>query len=226
MKLFKYFIFALVFGYVGYWVQINLLLATFGQGKPPIEIVKNETLTNLIQEKTGLKLANLKVAESDRPFGMMTSIIGAPQMILSRRLYESFSNSETEYVILHEAGHYQLKHILKEWLLGLTLLAVGLALIKKLKNRTAIPVAAGLGLIFGVLMIQQGKIHELQADQYSLGRMDDPRGMIAATEKFSHYYGSKYSQNKHPMIQWLFYRSNPYAQRIIMAEEELKLRQR
>lgn len=224
-KKIKYFVFAIVLGYTGLWVQTNLLLATFGKGKPPITSVQNEVLTNLINEKTGLKLEKINISESDRPFGMMTSVFWSPQMILSRNLYENFNNSEKEYVILHEAGHYKLRHILQEWILGLSLLTLGIWLLKKFKaNKTALPAAAAMGLIFGIMFIQLGKIHELQADQYSLDRMTDPQGMIAATEKFKSYYGPKYSQNTNTLIQWLFYRGNPYDNRIKMAEEEINSR--
>lgn len=226
MKRVRYFIFAIILGYTGLWMQINLLLATLGKDKPPLTTVRNETLTNLMAEKTGLKLVSVKIAEADRPFGMMTSVFWSPQMILSRNLYENFNASEMEYVVFHEAGHYKLRHIFKEWLLGLMLLGTGIWILKKLKtNRAALFAAATIGFIFGVIMIQLGKIHELQADQYSLDRMADPRGMITATEKFKSYYGPKYSQNTNPVIQWLFYRANPYDNRIKMAEAEISSRE-
>jgi len=66
-----------------------------------------------------------------------------------------------------------------------------------------------------------GKLHKLQADQFSLDRTSDPRGMITATEKFRNYYDSKYSQNSNPIVQWLFYRGNPYENRIKIAKEEI-----
>ena len=215
MQLIKYLVLALVLGYTAEWVPVNLLLATLGHDRPPITIVKNEALTQLIQNKTGVKINAIKISESDRPFGLMIGIPGSPQLILSRHLNENFSPSEMEYVVLHEAGHYRLNHSLKELLLGLILLFIGIRLCR------SIPAAVFLGLIFGIGVIQLGKLHELQADQYSLDRTSDPQGMITATEKFSRYYGPKYSENVNPVWQWLFYRGNPYDNRIKMAEEKL-----
>ncbi len=222
MRLIKYLILVLVFGYTAEWVPINLLLTSLGQDKPPVSIIQNDALTRLIQNKTGVKIDTIKISESDRPFGLMIGIPGKPQLVLARGLYDNFSPDEMEYVILHETGHYQLAHTIKEALFGGLLLILGIYLLKKIsRNKLAIPSAALLGLILGVVFIQLGKVNELQADQYALERITNPQGMIAATEKFRSYHGKKFTQNSNPILQWLFYRGNPYDNRIKMAQEKL-----
>jgi Zn-dependent protease with chaperone function len=225
MRLVKYLVLALVLGYTAEWVPINLLLASLGKDKPPLTLVKNDELTRLIEEKTQVKIDTVKISESDRPFGMMIGIPGRPQLVLSRGLYDTFNLSETEYVVLHETGHYQLAHTIKELLFGLSLLILGVYLLKKVKNqKAAILLAALVGVFLGVMFIQLGKLHEIYADRYALKRITDPQGMIAATGKFSGYYGTKYTQSDNLLLHWLFYRANPYDNRIKMAKKEIARR--
>lgn len=207
------------------WTQTNLLLGSLGKDKSPVTVVENTQLRQLIKDKTGVDVGTIKVSESDRPFGMMMGIPGRPQLILSRGLYDSFASDEMEYVVLHEAGHYALAHSVKELLLGLVLLIAGVFLLKRIgKPILGLLVAILLGLVFGVGMIRFGAFNELQADNYSVIRMTDPEGMITATEKFRGYYGKSLTQTDNKIFQWMFYRGNPYDNRIRMAKDELDKR--
>jgi Zn-dependent protease with chaperone function len=170
-------------------------------------------------------VGTIKISESDRPFGMMMGIPGRPQLFLSRGLYNSFTPDEMEYVVLHEAGHYALAHSVKELLLGLVLLIVGVFLLKRIgKPILGLLVANLLGLVFGVGMIRFGAFNELEADNYSATRMTNPEGMITATEKFRGYYGKSLTQTDNKILQWMFYRGNPYDNRIKMAKDEISRR--
>jgi len=225
MRFVKHILFGLILIYTSMWGQINLLVGSMGHDKALVTVVENAKLTDLIWQKTNVEIKTIKIAESDRPYGMMVGIPGRPQLLLSRGLYDNFAPDEVEYVVLHKAGHYALAHSVKELLLGLLLLVVGIWALKRTrKPARGIVGAITLGLIFGVAMIRLGAFNELQADNYAVTRMTNPEGMIAATEKFRGHYGKSLTQNDNKLIQWMFYRGNPYDNRIKIAEEEMEKR--
>jgi Zn-dependent protease with chaperone function len=128
-------------------------------------------------------------------------------------------------VVLHEAGHYVMWHLVKELTVGIILFIIGIIILKRIKNlNKSIIFSIFLGLLFGILLVQIGKYHELQADKYTVKRISNPEGMIGATERFRDYHGKKYSQNQNSVIQFLFYRADPYDNRIKMAREEIEYR--
>ena len=221
MKWITFFVFGLVLLYVPLWSQTNLLLESIGKDKPPFEIIKNPQLQELIKHKTGTNIETIKIVESDRPFGMMMGFPGFPQLLLSRALYNTFTSDELEYVLLHEAGHYNLAHSIKELLLGLTFCILGIYLLKQITNtKLSLSFAPMLGLIFGIVLIQFGKINEVEADRYSVSRLSNPNGMVTATENFREYYDGSFTRTDNKVLQWMFYRANPYENRIQMAQEE------
>ncbi len=225
LKFLKYFLFSLVFIYTFSWVLIRLFASSLGQEKPPITIIQDEKIEQLIQEKTGIKIETIKISESDHPFGMMIGIPTQPQLILSRGLWETFTPDELAYVVLHEAGHYKLYHGLIEFVAAVLLFILGIFVLKKIPSiKLSIPAAFILGLFLGILMVRLGHTHELQADSYTVSRMTNPQGMIEATKKFQNYPGQKYTQSSNKIIQFLFYRGNPYNNRISMAKEEIEKR--
>lgn len=201
------------------WIQINMFLSGLGKNKRPISVIKDKHISNIILQKTNTKIEYIKISESDYLFGMMVGIPGNPQLILSRKLYETFDPDELEYVLLHEAGHYQLAHSVKELLYGLMLGVIGVFILIKYPNTIF---ALFLGLFFGIVMVQIGRYKEIQADRYSLKRMANPEGMIIATEKLKKAWHDKSSKN--PIVRLLFYRGNPYENRIKMAEAEIQRR--
>lgn len=216
MLFIDYLIFSLVLAYIPVRLQINLFLSSLGKKKKPVTFLKNAGISKILSAKAKTKIDTIKMTESDLLFGMMVGIPGNPQLILSRKLYETFSKDELEYVILHEAGHYKLGHSVKELTEGIVFFGLGLLILNRFPN---LLLAAVLGLIFGILMIQLAKISELEADNFSLKRVGNPKGMITATEKF--YKVWKHQDPKSPLIRFLFYRGNPYENRIKMANEVL-----
>lgn len=221
----KYLIFPLVLAYTAMWVPINLFLSSINKGKTPITVISDNKVRDLILNKTGLDIQSIKISESPKLFGMMIGIPTKPQLIFSRGLYDSFSPDEMEYVALHEAGHYKLWHGMIELVAGIFLFIVGVLILKRI-DLLLVSIIASLifGLIFGILMIRLGRVHEYQADRYSLARMMNPEGMIQATDKFRNYHGQKYTENNNKIIQFMFYRGNPYDNRIVMAKEEIARR--
>lgn len=221
----KYIIFSLVFVYSFLWTAINLFASSLGKEKTPLTVIENQEIQQLVLSKTGIDIVNLKISESPHPFGMMIGIPTQPQLVLSRGLYETFTPEAMEYVVLHEAGHYALWHGTIEFVAGIVLFGIGIYLLKKMTDtKKSLVLSLVIGLLFGILMVQIGKLHELQTDKFTIQRIGNPSGMIEATNKFRDYHGKKYSQNTNPVIQFLFYRANPYDNRIKMAELEIESR--
>jgi Zn-dependent protease with chaperone function len=222
----EYVLFAIIFIYITLWVQIHLFYSSLVKKKAPITRVRNDQLQQFILKKTNTNIKSIKISESDHLFGMMIGIPGKPQLILSRKLYETFSQNELEYIVLHEAGHYKLMHSITELIGAVLLLISGFIISSNIDHPMSLLYSILLGIGFGIIMIRLGRIHEYQADKYVLKLISDPEGMIKATENFKSYYGRKYSENKNKYVQSLFYRSNPYSNRIKMAENDIERRKR
>ncbi len=217
----EYTLFCVVLLYTAQWSLLNLLLGSLGAKKFPITIVHNDSIRQLIKNKTGIEVKTIKISESNSPFGMMIGIPTKPQLLLSRILYDTFTPDELEYVVLHEVGHYYLWHTVTELAIGIILFVDGIVILGSTPSLyKSVPTALLLGLVFGVIMVRLGRLNEYQADAYSLRHMTNPRGMVLATNKFkSHYKG-----NRNKIIEFLFYRGNPFDNRIKMAEAEIERR--
>ncbi len=211
-------IFVLTFLCVTLWTQLKLFHSSLGHPETREIIINDSQLTSLIKIKTGYQLDKIYLANSKKLYGMMPSIF-RPHLILSQALFEDFDSEETEYVLLHEMAHFLLHHILTEEILGTFLLTAGLTTISAL-SLSFLP-AILLGLIFGIVMIQFGRQHEYEADAYSLSRMTNPAGMITATQKFR----DQYSTPRNKAVEAIFYRGNPFSNRIKMANHEIARRQ-
>jgi len=219
----KFLLFGIVLAYTAMWSQTNLFLSSLGQKKSPVTTIQDDNLRELVYSKTGIDIELIKILESDKPFGMMVGIPTKPQLILSRKLYDTFTPDEMEYVVLHEAGHYKLWHSVTELTVGIFLFAVGTLILRKIiPLQLSLPTALLLGVVFGIFLICMGRLNEYQADNYSLRHMTNPQGMIAATNKFREFYEDSYPKNK--VVQFLFYRGNPYENRIKMAQAEISAR--
>lgn len=219
MRWIKYAVLAIVIWGAFYWVAISLFVSSLGQEKAPITIVENKPMLQLIKDKTGIAITNIKISESQQPFAFMVGIPTQPQLMISRGIYNSFSPSAMEYVLIHEAGHYKFWHGVTEFGTMIIFLIIGVILIKKL-NLGFIRIII-LGLFFGILLIQLGKFDEIKADEFTVETMTNSQGMIEATNNFRNYHGKRYTENNNKILQFLFYRSNPYENRIKMAEEQI-----
>jgi hypothetical protein len=168
--------------------------------------------------KTGYQLDKIYLASSEKLFGIMPSFL-KPHLIISQALFRSFDEDETEYVLLHEMAHFLLHHVLTELILGFVFLVAGI--IATVTLGLPILLSFLLGLLFGVIMIRFGRLHEYEADAYALSRMTNPDGMITATEKFQ----AQSTTTRIKLIEELFYRGNPFINRIKMAKREISNRQ-
>lgn len=204
------------------WQQFRMMFHTLLKGKTSVVVVQDVKLKELIERKTGVIINKFLIAQYERPFGAMFGIPGNPQLYLSKGLYERFTPNEIEYVVLHETGHYVLIHTLVEAFSLLLLTVFGVLLLKELNGVNGVIIAALFGAVFGVIMVRITRLFEYQADNYAVARMDNPNGMITATEKFRFVYKNEKSKKK--IIEELFYRGSPYKKRIQTAESEIEKR--
>jgi len=218
LKVSKYLLFFIVFAYVSQWMVINLYLSSIGQKQQILTTVSQSPLIDLIGSKTGISLKSFQIVASDKLYGLMIGIPGRPYMVLSSSLDQKFTDSEKEYVVLHEIGHYVLYHSIKEIAFFSLLFLVGIVILRNRKLYLA-PI---LGIIFGLLFIQFASNSEYEADRYAVSRITDPHGMITATNKFKN---DRLLPLDDYSIKWkLFYRSTPYHHRIEMADNEITRR--
>ncbi len=210
-------IFVVTFPSVCLWLQIKLLLTSLTPNKKSTTILGDKKLLNMVKTKTGYNLKTIYIINSNRPFGMMSGIF-KPHLILSQKLHQEFNEDETEYVLLHEMGHFLLHHNLKEVVVGIIILVAGATTISY--YNIGLLASTFLSFAFGILMIQVARQYEYQADSYALKRTGNPKGMITATQKFQ----QAYSPPRNKLLDILFYRGNPFANRIKMAKAEINYR--
>lgn len=215
----RYFILLFIILCVATWMTLQLNLTSIGNKHQILTKVTDSSLITLIKEKTGLQLESFQIIASDQPHAAMIGIPGHPFMTVSSDLNDTFTDSEKEYVVLHETGHYLLNHTIKETLFGLFLFVIGCFVIRRHRKLYLIPT---IGIMFGLLCIQYGMVSEKEADRFALSHITNPNGMITATEKFrtAHYP----PLDDYSPLWPIFYRSNPYHVRIEMAEREIKSR--
>lgn len=216
----RYFFLFVVMGYVSQWMVISLYFASIGQKQQLLTEIKESPLITLIQSKTGLLLNSFKIITSPRPYGVMIGIPNKPYMMLSSQLNQDFTDSEKEYVVLHETGHYQLHHSIKELIFFITFFIIGCFIIRKLPLYF-IPI---IGIAFGLLNIQYAMRSEYEADRFAVSHITDPQGMITATEKFRNAHFPPLDD--YSPLWPVLYRSTPYHVRIEMANKEIERRGR
>lgn len=204
------------------WQQLRMIFRTLLKGKAPVVAVQDIKLKELIERKTGVIINKFLIPQYERSFGAMFGIPGNPQLYLSKGLYERFAPEEIEYVVLHEVGHYVLKHTLIEAVALFILAIIGCFLLHGFVGFNGVAVAVILGFIFGITMVYFTRLKEYQADKYAVTRVGDPKGMITATEKFRFIYKDGNSIRK--QISMLFFRGTPYQKRIQIAKEEIEKR--
>jgi Zn-dependent protease with chaperone function len=211
----------LIFCVITFHRQAKAALSKKQRGKR--ERISDKKVERIAKEKCGIELKSFYLVRSEKPYGMMAGIPGKPIMILSNEVYEEFNDDEKEYVVLHELGHYALWHSTKEGFFGIFLLLAGIAVVALIPEKNhQILFSILIGLLIGILNIQFGRFSEYQADRYALKRIGNPAGMLTASHKFQKAWRGEEKVNR--FVEILFYRSNPYQNRINMALDEVERR--
>ncbi len=204
--------------YTSQRMTINLYISSIGQKQQLVTKITQSPLIDLVREKTGIKLESIQIVAASKLYGQMIGIPGHPYMILSSKLNDNFTDSEKEYVVLHETGHYIYNHTLREIGFFVVLLIIGIVFLKN-KRIVWAPVVA---VVFGLLFIQFATLSEYEADRFAVSHISDPNGMITATARFKNDHALVLDDHS---LEWkLLYRSTPYHIRVEIAVDEISKR--
>ena len=213
-------IFTLFFLIIVNWFQILSFSSLIIGPKIKTKIVKDKWIHDVVKKKTGLSLFNITLFEEKKMYGMMAGLTFWPKMILTRGLYKSFNKNELEWVILHEAGHCVLWHNLQVVLIEITILLCGIFLIQTFELNLVLTLALSLILSFACIQIIRWGI-EYIADKYSIDRINNPKGVITAQDKFRRNYYKNPFNDKKSILRFLLYWNITQSKRVKMAKRRL-----
>jgi len=182
--------------------------------------LKDKWIFDTVKKKTGLKLLDITLFHDDKMYGMMAGLPIWPKMILSTGLYESFNKDELEWVILHEVGHCVLWHNLQSFLIEMTILFFGIYIIKV--GDVGLLKVVPISIILSIICIQIIRwTTEYIADRYSINRVDNPKGVITAQNKFRNNYKDNFLNSEKSILRMLFHWNIAPSQRIAMANKRM-----
>jgi STE24 endopeptidase len=201
----------------------------------PIEDDDLKSRINILAKDAGIKVENVykfnMSKNTKKANAAFTGIGKSKRIILGDTLLDKFSGDEIETVIAHELGHYKMKHIIKNIIIGtassfLTLFLIAFFYDKSLGwfnftsriDISALPLlslwAMVIGLIFTPLSNLLSRKYEYEADGYSVSATGKSAHFIAALEKLNEQnLGDK---DPHPFVEWFFY-SHPSIKKRIAA---------
>ncbi|MBI3619950.1 M48 family metalloprotease [Candidatus Roizmanbacteria bacterium] len=210
----------IIFLLIGNFYQLKIFLSAFIHRRHKITVITDRWITQTIKKKTSLALKRLIIFEDQKPYGMMPGLPIKPTMILSRGLYETFTRDELEWVILHEAGHWVLRHGLKAGAIQLAFLITGLWIMVLFHFAAVLSVLTAC--LFSLLAIRTiRRLIEYDADRYSIERVSNPQGVITAQAKFRQAYKNNWENRLSRLLfSWNVYPS----ERIKMAKKQISNR--
>lgn len=227
MENFNIILFIIIFLFVTQRPQIAVILSA--KTRYAFKKLSDAKITKLVRDKTGTSIKTIHIVQAKKPYGLMVGIPTKPILILSSKLYETFTEDELEYVILHEAAHYKYLHSIREVIFSILLIAIGTILILELPApetlfSAAIAILAAIvsGIILGIINIQFAYLSELQADKFAIRNMSNPAAIATAIKKFRKARNGPDLRVTIPGI--LFQRNTSGAKRIQMAELEKQKR--
>lgn len=182
-------IFIAIYFYFSNWFQIESFYKQFfGSRKSPRKTV-NSRLSDLIYEKSGLEIRDFLIFDSEKLFALMPGIPSRPSMIFSKKLYETFSKEELEYVTLHETAHCLKWHVLKFAILQLGIGIFGILTIYFFPiNNLSIFMSIITGVFYAIVFVQLGRYFEKEAEEFAASNIKNPEDMISAVERFKRGY--------------------------------------
>ncbi len=210
-------LFVIVFLYITNWNRIRLVFRTLLNPKTSISNFTDKQFINRVNKKAGLKF-DIKIQESDWIFGYMPSIPIKPVVVISSGARKYLTDDELEWIVLHEAGHCVLWHVVKSILAGFVILIFGIVTIYYFKISTLmIPFYV---LVLSIFYYQvEREISEKQADLFSLNRISNPQAMITANQKMKARVTSIFYKNK--ILTKLLTPHLTYDERIELANSKL-----
>lgn len=220
LVLLKVTIFLIAFLIISNWFQLFSFLNLIIGKKIKTEAIDDKWIKSVVKKKTGLQLLDITLFKDKKMYGMMAGLPFWPKMILSEGLYKNFNKDELEWVILHEAAHCVLWHNLEAFLIQMFVLIGGIYLLWITKMNLFLIPLFSLVASFVCVQIIRWAI-EYMADKYSIDRVDNPKGVISAQDKFrKNYYKNSFNDEKSIfrfLLHWNIYPSK----RIEMARKKL-----
>lgn len=215
----NYLLFIVVYFYLSNWFQIHAFLASFFKSNNRSLKVKDKWISDLVYKKAGLKLSDVYLYNSEKPFGMMPGIPQHPHMILSTKLYKNFNKRELEWIVLHEAGHCVLYHTFKIGGAMITIFISGIYMIHLFKAQ--LTPSFILAVLLSIIFVQVARIFERETDYFAAKHISNPKGMISAARKLaSFYFKNRWSD----LIKKFFGWNVLPDERIAIAEREISRR--
>lgn len=213
-------VFVIIFLVTVNWFQLYSFAQLIVGKKIKTSLVKDNWINKIVKNKTGLSLINITIFHDKKMYGMMAGLPFWPKMILSEGLYKSFNKDELEWVILHEAGHCILWHNLEAFIIELVFIFSGLYLIKVFEFNLLISVS--ISIFFSLTCIQIIRwFIEYAADKFSINRVDNPKGVITAQDKFRKNYYKNPFNKEGSILRFLLHWNIYYSKRIEMAGKRL-----
>jgi len=199
--------------------QIITFLGLIVGLKTKTSTLKDKWISRIVKQKSGLTIEEVTLFHDEKMYAMMVGFPFWPKMIISTGLYKQFSKDELEWVILHEAGHCVLWHNLQAAVLQILAMVLGSYMIWNLK--IGFFGATLIVFLFGFICIQSIRWGiEYFADWYSISRVNNPKGVITAQQKFRKNYKGSF-QNENSVLRFLFHWNITPGRRIIMANRRL-----
>jgi STE24 endopeptidase len=190
---------------------------------------------NALAIAAGIKLQNVykfnMSKNTKKANAAFTGIGKSKRILLGDTLLDNFSKDEIETVLAHELGHYKMKHIIKNIIIGtassfLTLFLIAYFYDLSLswfgfQSRTdisALPILSLWTMLIGIILTPIGNIisrkYEYEADNYAITSTNKPAEFITTLEKLNEQnLGDK---DPHPFVEWFFY-SHPSIKKRIAA---------
>ncbi|MGA7721052.1 MAG: M48 family metallopeptidase [Ignavibacteriaceae bacterium] len=206
--------------------------------------VESEDLKNRIQalaKDAGINVENVYKfnlsKNTKKANAAFTGIGKSKRILLGDTLLEGYSADEIETVIAHELGHYKMKHIIKNIIIGTASSFLTLFLIAYLYNLSlpwfgftsivqiaAIPLlslwAMIIGLILNPLSNLLSRKFEYEADEYAVKSTNKIETFISTLEKLTDQ--NLGDREPHPLVEWFFY-SHPSIKNRVAALKSLSL---
>lgn len=213
-------VFAFFFLFLCNWFQLISFLSIVIGPKYRTSTVDDKWIKSVVKKKTGLSLLDITIFHDKKLYGMMAGLPFWPKMILSEGLYKSLNKDELEWVILHEAGHCVLWHNLEAFFIQIGVLSFGIYTATRFQLPSIFYIPYSIFLSFVCIQIIRWGI-EYIADRYSISRVDNPKGVITAQDKFRKAYKNSLFHAENSIGRFLLHWNITSSQRIVMAKKRL-----
>ncbi len=233
-----------------FWLFASIIIILYDYLYPFIYLyflnkVKNEITPELRNkilqfcDEIDFPISNINVFESSRKTNRLNAFFAgfgkSKNIIISDNIINNFTDSEILAVIGHEAGHYKLKHNIKNVILSIILLGFILFLFRILIDNIEIfnsfyvynisfyvgivlytILLSILFIIISPLLNNYLRSHETQADTFSYLHTKNKSALISAIKKI--YIINLYNPVPHPYYVFFYYKRNPAEERIKIIE--------